>query len=127
MPKMHWKDQLEWWKKAYDWWDEHVVPTAKASKGGHAVKMVWQGEGDKLRLVSSVQREKDHFSPLTLSKYIRGNHYIFVVGGSYWQNYIDRYILKNAPIPNPPCKRPRCIAGYDEWVAEIIGVVTDTH
>lgn len=117
MPKMHWKEQLEWWKAAYDWWDKEITPTANSRKGGRSIKMQWEGE---TRLVSSVQKENNHFAPLSLSKWIGGNYDIFVVGGSYWQNYIDRYILKNAPIPNPPLLRVERIAGYDEWVEETI-------
>lgn len=122
MPKMNWKTQLEWWKQAYDWWDQNIAPNAKSSKGGRPFQMEWEGEGDKLKLVSQRDKENNHFAPLTLSKYIRGNYDVFVVGGSYWQHYIDRFILKHAPIPNPPCKRPRQITGYDEWVNETISL-----
>ncbi|GAF80269.1 unnamed protein product, partial [marine sediment metagenome] len=45
----------------------------------------------------------------------------YATGGSYVQAYVEYYILKNAPIKNPPAKRLtlRKPSGYSEWLARM--------
>jgi hypothetical protein len=89
---------LDWWYKAFNWFNKtyrkRALPLKKytSPKGSPGIK--W---GNLQMLV---------VKGLGLTS----------TGGLYTQHYIDYYILKNAPISNPPVKRPRKPVGYDEWL-----------
>jgi len=86
------EDAVDWWRKAFKWYNKkypkRALPLKEIENG-----IKW---GD-------------------LKLYV-GKLGLTAIGGLYTQHYVDYYILKNAPISNPPNKRPQKPSGYDRWL-----------
>lgn len=101
VPEKH-RKVLEWWYQAYKWFNKKY-PAMKAKLGkpydnGRKAGFKWGS------------LDVDYV-------YGMSSYGVWSIGGLYTQSYIDYFLLKNAPIKNPPSKRPRKPAGYDDWLA----------
>ncbi len=98
------RQELGWWLRAFLWFNK------KHRSMAHPVKMLSvTGKRYGFTWGSGSGRLEKYWSP-GMSRYG-----IWSTGGLYTQAYVDYYILRNAPIANPPVKRPRKPTGYDAW------------
>ena len=101
------RKQLEWWYKAYQWFNRkypsRALKLSTYAVVGKRYGFTWGSSSGKL---------STFWSP---------GIGLWGLGGLYTQHYIDYYLLKNAPLKNPPSTRPRKPAGYDTWLAKFKG------
>lgn len=86
------EDTVDWWRKAFKWYNK------KYPKRALPLKEIDNG-----------------FKWGDLKVYV-GKLGVTAVGGLYTQYYVDHFLLTNAPIQNPPVKRPKKPSGYDKWL-----------
>ncbi|KKN59647.1 hypothetical protein LCGC14_0539740 [marine sediment metagenome] len=102
VPAKH-REVLEWWLRAYRWFNRrHPSGSRKITVYTNPKRSGLKWGGLDLYWASGMSR-----------------YGIWSIGGAYTQHYIDYYILKNAPIKDPPLTRPRKPAGYDDWLARL--------
>ena len=101
------RQELSWWLRAYQWFNKRHPDMARPIRvfaiPGKRYGFSWGTGSGKLE-----------------KKWVPGmsSYGIWSTGGLYTQAYVDYYILKNAPVANPPVKRPRKPAGYDDWLRQ---------
>lgn len=101
VPEKH-RKVLEWWLQAFRWFNREYPSRLK-----------------KITVYTNPKRSGLKWGGLDIFWASGMSRYgIWSIGGLYSQAYIDYFILKNAPIKNPPSTRPRKPAGYDDWFAK---------